>query len=84
MTYEKMLEMAKMINMYISDIKHLKSLLECFSSDDEIDEMVDFMKNHDDLTKYDVNAEVHSITMRRRGIDFPSYEEMKNIREVEQ
>lgn len=84
MSHEKLLEMAKMIHVYITDIALLESLLELFSSDEEVNEMIDFMNTHDELTKYDINTEAYSITMRKYGIDIPNYEEWKRIREVKQ
>ena len=58
----------------------LRNLLELFTTDEEIDEMIEFIKVHENLTKYDINTEAHRITMSKYGIEIPSYEECQKIR----
>ena len=84
MNQEKLKEMVKMMHAYITDIVLLESLFELFSSDEEVNEMIDFMNTHDELTKYDINTEAYSITMRKHGIDIPAYEECRRIKEAAQ
>ena len=80
MSKDKMLEMARMMYPILNSKIILRNLLGLFSTDKEIDEMMSFIRMHENLTKYDINTEAYRITMSKYGIEIPSYEECQKIR----
>lgn len=77
MSKDKMLEMARMMYPILNSKIILRNLLELFSTDKEIVEMMGFIRMHENLTKYDINTEAHRITMRNMVL---KYQATKNVK----
>lgn len=68
MNTEKVLNLTKKMSQIISSKTMVNDLLLAFTSEDEIDEMLDYLDNNRNLTKFDVNTQVFRITLRKKGI----------------
>lgn len=68
MNTENLSNLIREMKKIISDEVHLKKLIDLFTSDAEIDEMLKYLKSNTKANRFDVNTEVHRITMKKFGI----------------
>lgn len=68
MNKDKLLIVGEKLNKTFSDKRLIRNLLDHFSSDEELDEMLYYLNSNKDLTKSDINTAVYRITLKKKGI----------------